>query len=83
MSGTASESHRAGQEARRDTVSNSVRSGTDTRYDAMLRYLRGLYVRSPKTQQTPGVSKAPSQPPVKSSEQPVEPTDSNAEPPAE
>ena len=83
MSGTASESHRAGQEARRDTVSSSVRSGTDTRYDAMLRYLRGLYVRSPKTQQTSNAPKPPTQPPIEPSEQPVEPTDSNARPPAE
>lgn len=83
MNGTASESHRAGEEARRDTISSSGRSGTDTRYDAMLRYLRGLYVRSPKAQQTSNAAKAPSRPPAKPNEQPAEPTGSNAEPPAE
>lgn len=74
MSGTASESHRAGEEARRDTVSSPTRSGTDTRYDALLRYLRGLYVKSPKTQQTTNAAKAPSQSATKPSEPSTEPS---------
>jgi hypothetical protein len=83
VNGTASESHRAGEEARRDTISGSGRSGTDTRYDAMLRYLRGLYVRSPKTQQTSNAPKAPSQPPVRPAQPPAEPSDSDGEPPTD
>ena len=83
MNGTASESHRAGEEARRGTVSSTGHSGTDTRYDAMLRYLRGLYVRSPKTQNATSVPQTPTQPKTEPGEPPTQPSDPNAEPSAQ
>jgi len=53
MSGTESESHQAGQEARRDTVGHVTQSGSTSRYDALLRYLRGLYVRGDNAKTEP------------------------------
>jgi hypothetical protein len=50
MSNHETESGRAGHEARQDVVSHAGRpdSSSDRRYDALLRYLRGLYVRPQK-----------------------------------
>ena len=52
MDSTASESHKAGTEARRAAYSHGGHSTTSVRYDALLRYLRGLYVRPEKTSTT-------------------------------
>ena len=86
MSGTSSDSHRAGAEARRDTVSSTGHSGTDTRYNAMLRYLRGLYVRSPQAPQKASAPKAQSQPKTEPEAPPAEtggpPVEPEAGPPA-
>ena len=49
MNGTETDSRSAGEEARRDVISRAGQTGTGAHYDALLRYLRGLYVRSPKT----------------------------------
>ncbi len=85
MSGTSSESHHAGTESRRETVSSTGHSGTDTRYNAMLRYLRGLYVRSPQAPQKASAPTAQSQPntePDAPAAEPVEPAEPSAEPKA-
>ena len=79
MSGTSADSHRAGAEARRETVTTTGHSGTDTRYNAMLRYLRGLYVRSPQATQKATAPKAQSEPKT----EPEAPAAEPAEPPAE
>lgn len=52
MNSTASESHQAGAEARRAAHSHGGHSTTGVRYDALLRYLRGLYVRPERTSTT-------------------------------
>ncbi len=49
MNSTESESRQASDEARRDILSRGAHPNTGARYDAVLRYLRGLYVRTPKT----------------------------------
>jgi len=92
VSGTSSESHHAGTESRRETVSSTGHSGTDTRYNAMLRYLRGLYVRSPQAPQKASAPTAQSQPstepeapatePDAPAAEPVEPAEPSAEPKA-
>lgn len=53
MSGNEAESRQAAQEARRDVLSHVGATGTANRYDALLRYLRGLYVRAPKEHKVP------------------------------
>lgn len=83
MNGTSAESHRASAEARRETVSSTGHSGTDTRYDAMLRYLRGLYVRSPQATQKPSAPKARSQPKTEPDAPAAEPGEPPVEPEAE
>ncbi|HZP51321.1 hypothetical protein [Actinocrinis sp.] len=85
MNGTSAESHRAGAEARRETVSSTGHSGTDTRYNAMLRYLRGLYVRSPQAPQKASAPKAQTPPetePDTPAAEPVEPGEPPVEPKA-
>ena len=82
MSGTSAESHRAGAEARRETVSSTGHSGTDTRYNAMLRYLRGLYVRSPQATQKASAPEAQSQPKTGPDTPVAEPGEPPAEPKA-
>lgn len=53
MSGSDTESRKAAGEARRDVVSRAGQSGTANRYDALLRYLRGLYVKAPEEHDVP------------------------------
>jgi hypothetical protein len=53
MSGSETESQKAAGEARRDVLGHVVQPGTGGRYDALLRYLRGLYVREPKSSPKP------------------------------
>lgn len=48
MSGSEAESRTAAGEARRDILGRVGQPGTANRYDALLRYLRGLYVRAPE-----------------------------------
>lgn len=47
----------AGKEARRSIVTQQNQSGTGVRHDALLRYLRGLYVRNPQARQAPDRSR--------------------------
>ncbi len=53
MNGTESQSRQTGQEARRDVLSRAAQSGSTSRYDALLRYLRGLYVREDNAKTEP------------------------------
>ena len=52
MNGSESERHQAGGEARRDVQSRGAHPSAGGHYDALLRYLRGLYVRAPKSATT-------------------------------
>lgn len=45
MSGSERESHQAGAEARRDVLGHSAQPASTSRYDALLRYLRGMWAR--------------------------------------
>ncbi|MBS2965892.1 hypothetical protein KGA66_22780 [Actinocrinis puniceicyclus] len=47
------ESGHAREEARRDVINRAVTPSSEARYDALLRYLRGLYVRPQKTASAP------------------------------
>ena len=53
MSGSQAESRKAAGEARRDVVGHVGQPGTANRYDALLRYLRGLYAKAPKEHLVP------------------------------
>lgn len=53
MESTESESRQASGEARRDVLSRGSHPSAGAHYDAVLRYLRGLYVRAPKASVTP------------------------------
>lgn len=53
MSSSETESRKAAGEARRDVLGHGGQPGTASRYDAVLRYLRGLYAKAPKEQHVP------------------------------
>lgn len=57
MSGNETESRRAAHEARRDVLGHAGATGTANRHDALLRYLRGLYVRPSKEHKAPETPK--------------------------
>ncbi|MBR7825612.1 hypothetical protein KDK95_04785 [Actinospica sp. MGRD01-02] len=50
MNGTPADSGKAGREAKNDVVSRAGRASdaAERRYEALLRYMRGLYSRSSK-----------------------------------
>lgn len=52
MSDGEAESRKAAGEARLDVLSRAGQPGAGNRYDALLRYLRGIYTRPPKERQS-------------------------------
>ena len=65
MSDSEAGSRKAAGEARRDVIGRVGHAGTDSRYDAVLRYLRSLYVKAPKE---PHVPERPKTEPTKEAE---------------
>lgn len=62
MTQNEAESRKVGGEARRDILGRAGQPGAGSRYDALLRYLRGVYTRPPKeTPQPENPDKDPSE----------------------
>lgn len=53
MTQSEAENRKAGGEARRDVLGRAGRTGADSRYDALLRYLRGVHARPTKERPRP------------------------------
>jgi hypothetical protein len=58
VSGSKADSGGAAREARRDVLDHAGQPGTADRYNALLRYLRGFYVRASKERDVPESLKA-------------------------
>ncbi|HEU5333360.1 MAG TPA: hypothetical protein VFU73_11355 [Actinocrinis sp.] len=48
MTQSEADGRKAGEEARRDVLGRAGRPGAGSRYDALLRYLRGVHARPTK-----------------------------------